>query len=243
MNLYPWRKFVIPPLVVAIWVFGAGIGIRLLFRYSYTVGTPATPPQTWPSGSEISRSDRSRLILFVHPQCPCSQATMGELGIIMARCQKHADAYVYFYSPHSMMQEWKTSDLRRDAARIPGVKTLEDVDGRESRRFGAATSGQALLYGSGGDLLFKGGITISRGHSASNNGRDAVVDILEDRLPRQRTASVFGCSLSGPEERGKLTAFLHSTRVGTSIREYRARPIPVAATGFRHETVRTEVRL
>lgn len=197
MSLNRWRKHLLPQVVVIVWVFGAGAGMRALVNYSYAEGSPATSPSAWPGGRGISSSDRSKLVLFMHSQCPCSRATVQELSIIMARCRGRVDAYAYFYSPRSVSGGWKTSALWRDASVIPGVKILADEDGRESRRFGASTSGQVLLYDGVGRLRFKGGITISRGHAGSNSGRDAIVDILEGRKSGQDTAPVFGCSLSG----------------------------------------------
>src|SRR5207244_3426685 len=130
------------------------------------------------------------------PQCPCSRATIGELALIMARHPK-VDAYVLFYAPESEANGWVRTDLWRDAARIPGVRIVEDRAGVEIRRFGASTSGQALLYDSRGKLLFNGGITSSRGHSGPNDGRESIVSWIEgDTAPRSRTP-VFGCSLLG----------------------------------------------
>jgi hypothetical protein len=64
-----------------------------------------------------------------------------------------------------------------------------------ARRFGASTSGQTLLYNMAGRLVFNGGITIARGHSGSNDGRDAVVALLSGLVPMHTITPVFGCSL------------------------------------------------
>lgn len=186
------------PVVFVVWILGAGIGVHALLGYAYTQGTPAKPPSKWPANSRIPRNERFKLIVFAHPECPCSRATLRELAIIVGHFRKQLDVNVCFYSPRSMREDWRTSDLWSDASSIPGVTTFEDIDGRESRKFGAATSGQALLYDAPGRLLFEGGITASRGHSGSNDGSEAVVDILQGRTPKVRNAPVFGCSILGP---------------------------------------------
>ena len=72
---------------------------------------------------------------------------------------------------------------------------MEDRDGPVARAFGASTSGQTLLYDAAARLVFNGGITAARGHSGSNDGRDALVALLNAAVPRRRTTPVFGCSL------------------------------------------------
>jgi hypothetical protein len=74
-----------------------------------------------------------------------------------------------------------------------------DPDGAIAQAFGAYTSGQVLVYGADGGLLFNGGITASRGHEGDNPGRAAIVARLRDQVPAPSTASVFGCALDEPE--------------------------------------------
>ncbi|HUR59158.1 MAG TPA: hypothetical protein VM029_15690, partial [Opitutaceae bacterium] len=91
--------------------------------------------------------------------------------------------------------DWPHTDLWRRAAAIPGVKVLTDVDGRAAARFGAVTSGQALLFDTAGRLLFSGGITGARGHQGDNAGRRAVVARVFGRETAPAHTPVFGCSL------------------------------------------------
>ena len=83
----------------------------------------------------------------------------------------------------------------RTAAAIPGVTLVRDEDGREARRFGGATSGQALLYDGEGALRFAGGITGSRSHAGDNTGRRSLVALLSGTEPEQAATSVYGCPL------------------------------------------------
>jgi len=75
---------------------------------------------------------------------------------------------------------------------------MRDDDGVEAARFGAATSGQVILYDRDGRLLFSGGITASRGHAGDNDGRDAIVSLLGGGRGTRHSSPVFGCSLLEP---------------------------------------------
>lgn len=188
---------------VVLWVPAITFGISVLWEYSTTPGQAATtPPSDWPAGAPIERAKgRATLIMFAHPQCQCSRASLGELAIIMARAQGHLDAAVFFYVPARESSSWARTDLWRSASGIPGVRVFEDRDAAVGRSFDAFTSGQTLLYDSDGRLVFKGGITAFRGHSGDNAGRTAITAQLRERSPRRNTppamTPVFGCSLRG----------------------------------------------
>jgi hypothetical protein len=98
-------------------------------------------------------------------------------------------------TPARVADGWEQTDLWRTAAALPGVTVVRDVDGRAAREFGAATSGQTLLYDTDGVLLFSGGITAARAHAGDSLGRQSLVALL-NREPAQRSGtSVFGCKL------------------------------------------------
>jgi hypothetical protein len=196
------KKHAIIGTAVAFWIPAVGFGINTLVKYSTTPGHPAAPPLDWPRTAPIHRSgSRATLVMFAHPQCGCSRASLGELAIIMAHAQNQLDASVFFYLAPEERSEWARTDLWQTAAAIPGVHVFEDRDAAVARVFGVFTSGQTLLYNSGGLLQFKGGITALRGHSGDNAGRSAITALLlGETLPAKSlpvTTPVFGCSLRG----------------------------------------------
>ncbi len=65
---------------------------------------------------------------------------------------------------------------------------MRDADGREARHFGAATSGQTLLYDERGTLVFSGGITGARAHAGDNVGRQSLVALLNREPPAHAAA-------------------------------------------------------
>ena len=70
-----------------------------------------------------------------------------------------------------------------------------DATGTEAELFGAKTSGHATLYGTGGQLLFEGGITGSRGHQGDNAGVSSIAKLLAGEKPDVKGTDVFGCGL------------------------------------------------
>lgn len=195
------KKQAVIVAAVALWVPTVAFGVNVLLKYSTTPGDPGTPPTEWPRNSPIEREiGRADLVMFVHPQCPCSRASLGELAIIMAHSPK-LEATVFFYLPAQEASAWARTDLWRTAAAIPGVHVLEDPAAATARTFGALTSGQTLLYNPDGHLLFRGGITGFRGHSGDNAGRSAILALLEMKTPWHNTSPVrtpvLGCSLIG----------------------------------------------
>lgn len=173
------------------------VGLMLaLLRYSASPGSKGSVPDHWPAASRISfDASRPNLVLFAHPRCPCTRATLGELELLMTHCQGKLHAQVWFIRPADAPSDWTDTDLWRKASSIPGVTVGRDEDMAEARRFGAETSGQTLLYDRDGNLLFQGGITVSRGHAGENAGRSALEAMVEQRMAREIRTPVFGCPL------------------------------------------------
>lgn len=181
--------------LLPVWVIVVGFGVYSLLRYSFEPGSKAEAPRTWPAGTRVPRSDKATLIVAVHPRCSCTQATLGELEIILARCAGDVAANLLMYRPAASARDWSDTDLRSRALKIRGLRLVDDAGGVEATRFGALTSGQVFLYSASGSLLFEGGITASRAHYGDNTGRDAIIALLRHEPTRISSTPVFGCSL------------------------------------------------
>lgn len=180
-------------------------GMRVLFAYENAPGRVGALPTAWPATQIERTADHPTLVMFAHPHCPCTDASVGELARLMARLEGRVQAYVVFVRPKEAGGTWDDTDLRRNAEAIPGVEVIVDADGAEARRFGAETSGHTLLFGVDGRLLFSGGITASRGHAGENVGESAIVAIATNHTPARTQTRVFGCALIHPVET-ELTA-------------------------------------
>jgi hypothetical protein len=154
----------------------------------------------WPRETAVSPDPaKFTLVILAHPKCPCTRATVEELSKLMTNCQGRISAYVLFAIPQGAPADWYKTDLWNSAAMIPGVTTIVDRDGTNASLFGAHTSGQVVLYGSDGQLRFRGGITQSRGHVGDNDGRSAIEAIVNTGETQIDHTVVFGCPLFNPE--------------------------------------------
>ncbi|MDQ1728966.1 MAG: hypothetical protein QOD33_1091 [Pyrinomonadaceae bacterium] len=192
-------------LGVSVWIALVATGLGWLWRYENAPGRAATAPATWPANSRIQLAQNEpTLVMLVHPRCPCTRASIGELARIMAHSQGRVRAYVLFLKPDGTSDDWETTDLWDSVANIPGVNAVRDSGGAEARLFDGATSGQTFLYDPLGRLLFSGGITQARGHFGDNAGESAIVAILNAETPDRTETSVFGCPLFNPESECKV---------------------------------------
>ena len=181
---------------VIIWVLGVVVGSLHSFQYETTAGKTAPARNRWPANSLCTLSSQvPTLVMFVHPRCPCSRASLNELALLMTHCQGRVDAQVVFIQPESSPTDWARTDLWDSAAGIPGVTPRVDLGGAEQQRFDARVSGEVFLYLPGGELSFHGGITASRGHAGDNDGRATLESFLLKRELPVTATPVFGCEL------------------------------------------------
>ena len=180
----------------AFWLLLVGGGIVAISNYQSRQGRVGDTPEHWPSVKQIPLNpDRDTLIMFAHPQCPCTLASVEELNRLLAQSRGRIAAYVLFFKPRQRPADWTGTGLQRSAAAIPGVTVLEDTDNVLARQFGAETSGYVVLYDPQGRLLFRGGITAGRGHAGDNAGETAIVSLATGRPADSRQTPVYGCSL------------------------------------------------
>lgn len=184
------------PALGTIWLALAAAGLWGLWRYDNSPGEAAHAHEHWPTAATLARAeDRPTLVMLAHPHCTCTRASLQELAEAIARARTHPRTYVLFMAPRRFAEGWEQTDLWRQAEALPGVTVVPDEDGREAQHFGAATSGQTLLYDERGVLVFSGGITGARAHTGDNPGRQSLVALLNrEPAPRSGT-SVFGCPL------------------------------------------------
>jgi hypothetical protein len=181
-------------LAIVFWLLVVGCGLLVMLKFETAPGSVGAVPGRWPADSRLHRDPHHmQLLMFVHPRCPCTRASLRELAQVMAHGQGKVDAQVVFFVPGDGDKEWKKTDLWQMARDIPGVTVVTDENGREQQRFGIETSGHVLLYDAAGKLAFSGGITSGRGESGDNAGRSAVTELLQQGRPQQTETFVFGC--------------------------------------------------
>jgi len=182
-------------LLLVGWGVAVSTGMLLAAQHAAAPGPSGTPPPSWPAAAGLTpASDRATLLVFAHPRCPCSRATIAELGRLLGRTGGALDARVLLYRPAGTSPSWAGGELWQKAAAIPGVRVEGDEDGREAKRFDAVTSGTTLLYDRDGVLRFHGGLTPARGHEGDSTGADAIARWVTSGAPPTRSP-VFGCAI------------------------------------------------
>lgn len=183
----------------AVWLVAVLAGFAVVINYDLQPGEAAAAPRRRPAGiASPLAADRPTLLLFAHPRCPCTRATLVELNYILTACPGAADIRVYFTTPESPTVEWTNTTLWNEATALPGTIASADPSGALARQFDVKTSGHLLLYSADGKLLFSGGITAARGEEGANLGRSAVVALLKGQSGVEPESQVFGCPLFGP---------------------------------------------
>jgi hypothetical protein len=207
-------------LFAGLWIVATVAFLGWQKWYMITAGEAAVAPMRWPAAGGLGlRRGRFNLLVFVHPQCPCSRATLAELARIAAVGGSQLDTRVLVLQ-YAGQADSKTSPMYQQARTIAEVSVSVDTNGAAARAFGAVCSGQALLYAPRGRLLFSGGITGLRGHEGDNAGETAILRLLDapDGAPGDPPAAVlltpvFGCSLLDGELRWDRTVPLPTLKL------------------------------
>lgn len=166
-----------------------------------TIGTPvanAGAPPIAPAASVLTNANRT-LVVFLHPRCPCSDATITQLRDVITRCSGRLTVRVHVLQPSDQPDAWSESRVAQLREALPSAEVRRDLDGSVARGLGVRTSGHVLLYDDSGAVLFSGGVTSARGFVGPNESSNALVrQILGvDKSAAKPVANrpVFGCAL------------------------------------------------
>lgn len=183
-------------MAVIVWLGSLGAGFGWALRYETTPAANHDWQVRWPAGLPIPlATDRPTLVMFLHPRCPCSEATLSELEELQARVSGRMSLQIVVLKPTTVGDEWTETSTTRHAGMIPGAVVQVDSTGGLHRAFGATTSGEVFVYQPSGTLAFHGGITPARGHRGANAGRAAIESLVLENIATERAALVFGCPL------------------------------------------------
>lgn len=160
-------------------------GVGLLAAHQFDPGASGTAPHQWP---EPAPAGRFRVVMFVHPHCPCTPAALRNFAALVKSARCEAVIYVVADEPAH-------TPNGRAAAQVAGAECRADLDGFAARRFGAMTSGHVFLCAPDGRLTFEGGITEGRGHEGDNPALRAVIARLTGTEDALASFPVFGCPL------------------------------------------------
>lgn len=170
--------------------------MKALLDYSSLAGNSKEAPLTWPTDSKISKSDNfANLLIFVHPKCPCTRASISELEKIFSYSKSKLKVTVVFSKPTGAEENWEQDFLWSQVKGNGDFHIYLDHGNTEAKLFGVNTSGEVVLYNEKRGLIFKGGITASRGHEGDNLGQLSIISYLKSgNIPVKRTET-FGCQI------------------------------------------------
>lgn len=194
-----------------------------LARFSVTAGEQAAAPAQFPANlSASSNSPASQvvsrlaphiplLLVFVHPRCSCTPATLEQLDTVLSSVPVPVQVDLVVYNSRALddtpnldrLREQTDAAIHNQSAPLGGfvnplhypAQLVPDTNGLLARRFGAATSGEVVLYSPDGRLLYQGGITPMRAHIGRTPASDALRTALTTGKPQSKTFSVFGCPI------------------------------------------------
>ncbi|WP_168196483.1 redoxin domain-containing protein [Bdellovibrio sp. NC01] len=173
------------------------LGFYFFEQYNFTPGDQVAAPERFPASVNSTFLDKQvpTLLVFAHPKCTCTQATLAELEKLKSKLGAQVAVKVFIsYDPQDAFEG---QAIEKQARTIANVEVEKDLNRKVAKTFGALTSGQTMLYAPEGNLLFQGGITDSRGHQGDNPGAQQIARIVTGPFIKSAFARTptFGCHL------------------------------------------------
>lgn len=189
--------------MLALWAAAVGTGSWFMLGHEFEVtastkSVPNLPPEL---GRMVPESKPLTIVIAIHPECPCTGASIEQLDRLMTRNPESIQAVALLWAEESNPTHSPAGDYQRRLSALPNVTIVADPGGEKAKSFGAVVSGSVAAYDANGNLRFQGGLTASRGHAGSSAG----MDILEAIARGQPTGDfaetpAFGCAFE--ENRG-----------------------------------------
>lgn len=195
----PFSKAIASRLAIiacSLWCAALVSGFALVHAQMSTPGDARPAPSAWPEDTSLSLdSDAPTILLFAHPRCPCTRATIRQLATLPADLR--VSVTLVLSGPG--LRTYENQPLATLANELLEAEIALDPTGAEARRFGAHTSGHIVAYSPSGQLLFSGGITPGRGHEGPTDALAALAFTLRTNEPSPHASLVFGCPILNPD--------------------------------------------
>src|SRR5262245_15610327 len=109
-------------VATGLWAATLLCAIILGLRYQYAPAATRTAAAKWPAVTALSLAeDRPTVVMFIHPRCPCTRASLNELEVLLTQFPKKFQAHVVCFQPPSADASWTNTDLWKQAAAYPEV--------------------------------------------------------------------------------------------------------------------------
>jgi hypothetical protein len=183
--------------LIMLWGASVVLGLHLLWKFQSTPGPQlAASAPTWPTAAGFQAAPAGlTLLMFVHPRCPCTVASVGELRRVTRDLPHVPQIHLVILQPSQPDERWQNNELVQQAQQLPGSAVHWDQGGQLARLFGSSTSGQVLLYNAAGNCLFRGGVTDLRGQEGPSTEGHVLQRCIVSGLAADRHYPVYGCAL------------------------------------------------
>lgn len=185
---------------IGAWLAIIAAGSYILMKYEYTPSGRNSSIMRLPVDTKLKLSEPLSLVMFLHPDCPCSAASLRNLIQLQKMTQDRYALHLFFYKPSEFPDSWVKTSLWETAHTLKSARIYVDIAAVEARRFNAVTSGETFMLANDGTLLFTGGLTRGRGVDGKNPGLAYLsqpVNRLQKTIVKQ---PIFGCSLISPRK-------------------------------------------
>ncbi|GIX00102.1 MAG: hypothetical protein KatS3mg111_3434 [Pirellulaceae bacterium] len=171
-------------------------GVSRVLNYSFSGDYPTESSPDAVGEMATSTAD-FHVLVFVHPKCPCSMATIDNLGRLLPRCPANYAVTAIVFVPEGKDKEWATETATFAALeRLPHTRIEFDTGGTRIRQWNVRRSGHVIVKAPDGSVAFSGGITLERGHAGESLGTVSMMRVLMQQSPPARAVPVFGCTFS-----------------------------------------------
>jgi len=172
-------------------------GLWSLTNYSYRPGPVLAPIDSVPEWDPPRHlaDDRQILLLFYHPHCQCTVATVTELINLLAVQPHPLPITAYAFLPSNQSATWIETETTDRLRRLPGAEIHLDRDGQQARSSGVSTSGHLLLITPQGQVVFSGGLTRARGLIGPATPQAHLAALIGQDTAEPSHWPTFGCPL------------------------------------------------
>ena len=96
-------------VAAAVWLAGIAGGYQAMWRFQRKAGDAGVAPKMWPPDSRLQPSaEGATLVLFAHPRCPCTRASITELRELLgSRLGRIRKTYVLVLKPSGFPNGWE----------------------------------------------------------------------------------------------------------------------------------------
>jgi hypothetical protein len=95
-------------LAAVFWGLFVAIGFLILAEEEFTPVKATPQVALFPRNCALQLvSDKPTLVLFAHPHCPCTRASLHELDGLLAQTQNRVSAIVVFTIPDGVPAGWE----------------------------------------------------------------------------------------------------------------------------------------